>query len=399
MMARSIALCILLAGSSAALGGVEVILSPQTAGPYGPGETVAVDVMLSQDPAGDPHFLRLVQLDFAASDAGLVIVMPVTHAAASVAFWDFNTVPDCIADDADCGAGHFIDDELPGAFPPGPDVISITYVGDLSDPNNPDLNENGNRQWELMGDGTPKKIGVLAVTLPTVAGLPASCTLDVLNAGETDVAFGARIDFGFGEGGRTTWRASAGEITGGTLDLCGGVQVDANLMGSDPAGDESLWRIERNVIELTFDRALPLAPTGGSGEVLIQELVTGAGNFGSDLSSSFTFSVVGAGDVLRIEESAPGVLTHQRWYAVRSTGSWSGVDAFEVHYVNLIGDAFSDNLVNFTDVTRVLNQNGQAVPPAAERNDINGDGLVTFTDVTLTLNRNGTGAPPKPSGH
>ena len=101
MMARSIALCVLLAGSSAALGGVEVILSPQSAGPYSPGEVVDVDVMLSQVPSDVPQLLRLVQLDLTASDAGLTIALPLTHATAGVSFWDFSTVPDCGADDAD----------------------------------------------------------------------------------------------------------------------------------------------------------------------------------------------------------------------------------------------------------------------------------------------------------
>lgn len=403
MMARSIALCVLLAGSSAALGGVEVILSPQTAGPFSPGETVTVDVMLSQDPAGDPHLLRLVQLDFTASDAGLAIVLPVTHVTAGLRFWDFVTVPDCISLDADCGAGHFIDDELPGAFPPGPDVISITYVGDLSDPDNPDLNESGTRQWLLLGDGTAKKIGVLAVTLPTVAGLPASCTLDVLNAFDGDVAFGARIDFGFGDAGRTTWRASAGEITGGTLDLCATVQVESSLLldQSDPVCDGSLWRSAKNVARLRFDADLAAPPNPG--DILIQLLLPGPTFDATDLSGSFTYTIEndtgGNPRVLKIQETAdPSVLTHKMWYGIRNTGSWTSASNFQMNYIVMVGDARADRRTLNADVL-VINASIPCVVGCEERLDINGDGRIINQDVLIANAHIPSIAPAIPSGH
>ena len=404
MMARSrsITLCILLAGSSAALGGVEVVLSPTTAGPYSPGETVAVDVLLSQVPSGDPQLLRLVQLDLSASDAGLTIVLPTTHAAASLKFWDFITVPDCLADDADCGAGHFIDDELPGLFPPGPDVISITYVGDLTDPNNPDLNENFNRQWLLMGDGTAKKIGQLRITLPA-GTLPSSCPLDVLNAGETDVAFGARVDFGFGEDGRTTWRASAGEITGDALDLCATTQVASNLLldQSDPVCDGSLWRSAKNVARLHFDADLAAPPNPG--DILIQLLLPGPAFDATDLSGSFTYTIEndtgGNPRILKIQETAaPSVLTHRSWYGIRNTGSWTSASNFQMNYIVLVGDADADRRVLSLDVL-TINAGVPCFAGCGERLDIDGDGRILSLDVLIANANVPSFATPIPSGH
>lgn len=60
-------------------------------------------------------------------------------------------------------------------------------------------------------------MGTLGITLqPGDVGV-----LDLLNANEPDVGFGARADFGYGGAGDpvTTWRAYNGDITGGKLGI------------------------------------------------------------------------------------------------------------------------------------------------------------------------------------
>lgn len=168
----------------------------------------------------------------------------------------------------------------------------------------------------------------------------------------------------------------------------------ASLASSDPLPDESLWRTKLNVATLSFTGSAIIPPAPG--EVPVQELLDG-GAYGPDLSAAFTFTVVAETDLL-IEEPTPGVLSHQIWYAIRNS-EWANVAPFEVHYVVLVGDADSNNLVSYADVNSILNDTPSSVPPAAERNDIDEDTLVNFSDVSRALNRIGTGAPPKPTGH
>lgn len=201
--------------AAGSVGGAEFELEPDRPGPYGVCERVTVSVFLRQTSANDDHFLRFVQCDFADSDPALTLTLPVTHTApkgvlspsGDLHFWDFSSTPVCMSAAEDCGSGHVVDDELPGALPPGPGVINITYIGDLS--------ESPDRQIRLPDDtGEHVRIGELVVTLPAVAG---SYVLDLMNADESDTALGARIDFGFEP--RVTWLAYTGELIGGVAML------------------------------------------------------------------------------------------------------------------------------------------------------------------------------------
>ncbi|MFH0980926.1 MAG: hypothetical protein V2A79_05245, partial [Planctomycetota bacterium] len=97
--------------------------------------------------------------------------------------------------------------------------------------------------------------------------------------------------------------------TNGIPDECA-----ANLVAAAPATQGTLWRTAGNTIRLTFDKdiAVPAA-----GQILIQELLEGAGNFGPDLSSGFALSVENDAQsrprVLRIRENATSV-AHRRWF-------------------------------------------------------------------------------------
>lgn len=68
-----------------------------------------------------------------------------------------------------------------------------------------------------LPDNGEIQLGGIPVDVPSQ--LPA--IIDVMNADVPNVFYGARVDFGFGGPGDpiTTWRAYAGELTGGQLLL------------------------------------------------------------------------------------------------------------------------------------------------------------------------------------
>jgi hypothetical protein len=142
-----------------------------------------------------------------------------------------------------------------------------------------------------------------------------------------------------------------------------GSPFPAGLISCGPMFGQSLWRTQNNVMRLTFACDI----TGpGSGDVLVQELLS-SGAFGSDLSGDFTFTVEetasGKPRILKINAEPDATLSHQIWYGVRNTGAWGAAGPFEVHYVNLIGDATNDNLVQYSDLS-LINSEVRASPVA-----------------------------------
>lgn len=200
--------------------------------------------------------------------------------------------------------------------------------------------------------------------------------------------------------------ASPQVLTGGGYELTGGfwagvspaIPPAAALVSSNPATEQSLWRSKHNIARLTFDADIA-AP--GAGEIQIQEMLTG-GLYGADLSSGFKFTVEDDAQahprVLRIWETDT-TLQHRKWYAVRSTGAWAGVNPFVVQYVVQVGDANADRRVLNTDFG-VIN----AVIPVwhaadDDRRDINGDGRVLNTDFGVTNSKIPSFPVAKPAGH
>lgn len=404
MLKRAIALSLSLAITPMVYGGATIDLRPTSGPPFDTSDSVDVDVYLVQD-GGSNHALRMIQFHVdptVADNASFAIPSPIPTTPSGQNFWDFSATNVCNPPDTtDCGTDHYIDGARnPVPLPSyGANILVVAFGSEN------ELGPNLDKQFVLPGTGEVK-VGTLRVVLP---GADGRYTLDMVNAAETNPDKGAQVRWGFGTNINgeplTTWRVSGGspQLEGGTYEFCVGnpdppceptCPVVANLASTDPAQDKSLWRTKKNVAQIDFDGAIT-APAPG--DILVQQLMDG-GAFGPDLSASFTFTVVG-GTTLKIDEPDPGVLSHQTWYAVRNTGSWACVAPFEVHYVDMVGDADNNNLINFTDVNLILGQNGQAVPPASPRRDIDGNDLINFTDVNLALNRNGTGAPPKPTGH
>ena len=369
MLKRGLTVLVLLASASLARGAAVVeLVAPPSTNPFNPpgyydlGETVTIEINLSQS-AGEDHLVRLVQLDFNATHVDLGLSAPAVA-------WEF-------------GERHYF--ESPGQRP---GMASATYYGD-PDPVNPDLGPNADYQLLLPGDGS-LKVGEFEVTLPGTAG---DYALDVMNAGDSDVNKGAKLAFGFGldpSDPVTIWRAYDGDLTGGTLTLH---VVDQALSVSLPGFDESLWRLQSNFVRLTFDRPIT-AP--GAGEVLVQALLDG-GAFGPDLSASFSFTVVDS-DKLEIKETSP-VLSHRTWYVIRSTGAWTAVAPFRVHYVVQLGDANNDGLVLVNDLSWINSDIPNVSPPDDSRFDINGDGLVLVNDLSVANASIPSVNVEKPSGH
>jgi hypothetical protein len=177
-----------------------------------------------------------------------------------------------------------------------------------------------------------------------------------------------------------------------------GSPFPAELISCGPMFGQSLWRTQNNVVRLTFACDIT-APD--SGDVVVQELLS-AGAFGSDLSGDFTFTVEdtasGKPRILKINAEPDATLSHQIWYGVRNTGDWGAAAPFEVHYVNLIGDATNDNLVQYSDLS-LINSEVPCFSSCDERKDINGDSYVLSSDVLTANEYVGTGAPAKPGGH
>jgi hypothetical protein len=165
------------------------------------------------------------------------------------------------------------------------------------------------------------------------------------------------------------------------------------LLKSDPVCDATLPKFQNNTARLTFAGPLGGRPTPG--QVLIQQLLP-SGGFGADLSTSFSFTVE-PGNILRIQDNGNS-LQNGRWYAVRNTGGWTGVGAFEVDYAVVVGDADNTGLSDFADLSFIFgNLTGAAADD--DRNDVNADGFVDFADISDAFGFNGSFAPLKPTGH
>lgn len=163
---------------------------------------------------------------------------------------------------------------------------------------------------------------------------------------------------------------------------------------------EHSWSRERyNTAWLDFKCDIT-APS--SGAVTIKELLAG-GAFGSDLSSSFAFSVVNDGDGnprrLKIVDNDAS-LTHRKWYGIRNA-SWAGVESFEVDYVVQMGDADDNLVVNAADLTKI-NSWIPTAPPVPElriRGDITGTFGIGANDLSAANAYIPSTAVTKPSGH
>jgi hypothetical protein len=163
----------------------------------------------------------------------------------------------------------------------------------------------------------------------------------------------------------------------------------------------SLWRQSRNTIRMTFNVAgngCPALALPGPGELLIQELQAG-GAFGTNLNtgSNFTFTIEG-GNVLRVRESNTPVLQDGKWYAIRNTGAWANVAAFEAQYAVQLGDQNGNGFTQNNDVL-TINAAPNAAQPDDSRLDVDGNGFKNNADVLLANASQPSALPAKPGGH
>ncbi len=170
----------------------------------------------------------------------------------------------------------------------------------------------------------------------------------------------------------------------------------ADLVSSVPAHLRSLPWTRFHTVRFTFDA--PIAAPG-AGELLIQELLEGAGNFGPNLNVGANFSfAVEPGNVLRIGDNGSH-FTHGKWYGIRNVGGWNGVSNFEVQYVCMKGDSNNDLVVLFSDLGFINVQVPSAGVADDNRRDVNRDGSVLFSDLGAANVQIPSNLVPKPGGH
>ena len=390
MVSRGIALSLCLAVASVAQAQVNIELVPHTANPHVAGEHVRVDVMLTQS-TGSTHNARLLQLDVNASDPELQFLSPFMHdlntagTTDDIRLWDFRAGTGCEdapADGSTCGTGHVMKQLLTTAVAPGVGTAWIAFK---------DASPDAVSQITLES-GIATKVAEFDVLIPL--GTPdGTYMMDVINGATASADAGAKVHWGFGAAadGAIT-RVGASQITGAAIPINvgppGGCTI--NLVSSAPDCGISLWRSQKNFIELTFDGPA-VAPAAG--EIKIRELLAG-GAFGADLSGSFTFTPIG--NVLRIDEVG-AVLTHRKWYAVTSDGS-GDYCSFERDYPVQVGDANADGRVVSFDVS-VINGGNPCFACPDDRRDINGDNRITSFDVSVANGSIISFPVTKPDGH
>ena len=402
MYGRALALGIgLIMASAVQAQDVEVILQPQTDGPYAVDQVVLVDVLLSRVASGNALPVRMLQLDTSATPSELGLRLPTTHTMGTgvvgddLAFWWFIREPatDVCAtfDDDDCGQNYFIEDDLGGTRP---NVVSIAYLGVL---------ENAALEMFIPADsGSSAKLGVIEVTMPG-AGNEGIYTLDLVNAGEGNSDAGGAELHASHTLPLTPFRASDGSLSGGTIEIEVGEETLATL--DFPALDAteyscgtSLSREGNNILRLPFDVDLNTVPVAG--EIQVRPLVDG-GTFGADISGSLVITVED-GNILTLTETGQ-VLTNGVWYGITNTGGWSGVADFQVDYAVVYGDANETLFSSATDLSAIrANFLDLGLTPDNSRYDINTIGGITATDLSaaradfsdLLLTPSGHGCSP-----
>ncbi len=187
------------------------------------------------------------------------------------------------------------------------------------------------------------------------------------------------------------------------------VPEGVSLVSSSPACDSTLWRTQRNAIELTFSGAIPAF---AQGQVKIVEILANGvegevvtNSFARDPNAAIPTNVlrlVQQGLTGRPPENPAGVIKHRRWYSVQQA-NWDGVDPFKRTFLVQIGDSDNNRTVNSLDVSAV-NGFGTCFNvtlncPEKARGDVNGDNNINSLDVS-SINGIGTSfAVGKPSLH
>ncbi len=205
MLKRGLGVFAAIAMTSVAYGGAVIEVLPQSAGPWEPGSTVAMDVFLTQDAGGFYRGIRGIQFDFENSDSDLGLA-DFLFDYTSVDFGDFAYEG---FEDLPRPSTVFPSTDYPNENPFDP-FAATPYAWDVF-------------MLVLPEEEVQFRIGGIDVTLPVE---PGSYTLDAMNAPgalEHPLNLGAWLRFGFGviDGDPVTnWLpANLGDIAGGTFEL------------------------------------------------------------------------------------------------------------------------------------------------------------------------------------
>ncbi len=179
-MVKCVCVVWLMLVSAASAGTSWIELVPETPGPYAPGVSVDVDVLL-HNMEGQEIRIRLISLDFVATDARLGLPE----------YFEFEWGPCC---------SHI-----------------WKYYNQFQGMPKVDLVYNSPRPGWMMfdiADGESWLVGMLAVGLPDD---PGTYVLDAMNGAAPDIHAGARVDYGFEP--RIILHAVNGNLTGGQLAM------------------------------------------------------------------------------------------------------------------------------------------------------------------------------------
>lgn len=169
MLHRMVAVGVCLAIATTAQAGVTlgIELLPEHPAPYSPGESLDVEVRLSQI-GGQEEVVRLVTFDFSASNPGIEL---------DAWEWDYSEgQPVCTIVPEVCGGGWVEFGVLP--------EVNTTFAGASPDPN----------LSIFLPVGGSILLGTLGITLPSELGV--GVTLEALNLPNDNPGDGARVDVG-----------------------------------------------------------------------------------------------------------------------------------------------------------------------------------------------------------
>jgi len=202
MFSCRLILCASLAFSSVVYAGAVVDVIPTEPGPYEPGQSLTMDVFLTQNPGGSYIGLRGVRLAFSSTDPALQLDPQFV--------FDFGTVGD--------GGGTY------ASFPGMPWPSTVYFLGNYpnGNPFDPFDGVGWSSKMLVLSPGEPLHVGSFGVSLPSQRG---DYVLDALNAANSNPDYRASISFGFGEfgGSRIDWGPeNVDQLAGGTFTASDG---------------------------------------------------------------------------------------------------------------------------------------------------------------------------------
>jgi len=202
MFSCRLTICVALAFSAVVYAGAVIDVIPTEPGPYEPGQSLTMDVFLTQNPGGSYIGLRGVRLAFSSTDPALQLDPQFV--------FDFSTVGD--------GGGTYV----VGPQVPWPQTAYFGLDYPNGNPFDPFEGPGWSSKMLVLAPGEPLHVGSFGVLLPSQ---PGNYVLDVLDAANPNENYRAWISFGFGEhnGHRVNWGPeNVDQLAGGTFTALDG---------------------------------------------------------------------------------------------------------------------------------------------------------------------------------